>query len=242
MQFLPRRILVTGGAVRTGRAIVKLLSERGAQVVIHAREHRSEAEDLLSLLSGRGHSVIYGDLSDDRDVERIADAASKCDGVVLNASCYRHGYQGGDAEFDALLEKVNHASQVKIIRGFLSAPHPDGGAVVAMLDQETASENDNPYLASRRALWLDMKKFAVEYGKDDIRFNALLPGPMLPPPELGDTRMVKTLPSLPLRRSVALEDAAESVAFLLACRSLTGTVLFADCGQSLANRIKSNMI
>jgi hypothetical protein len=59
---------------------------------------------------------------------------------------------------------------------------------------------------------------------------------MLPPPELGDTKMVKTLPTLPLGRSVSLQDAASCTAFLLECRSLTGALLFADCGQSLVNR------
>jgi enoyl-[acyl-carrier-protein] reductase (NADH) len=81
-----------------------------------------------------------------------------------------------------------------------------------------------------------MKKYAIKYGKDDLRFNAIAPGPMLPPPELGDTKMVKTLPTLPLRRSVALEDAAKAVELLLSAQSLTGSLLFVDCGQSLVNR------
>lgn len=236
MACLPRKVLVTGAAVRTGRAIARLLAERGSAIVLHANNHQSEAQELLKDLPGQGHSLVFGNLADDSDVDRIAGAACDCDGLVLNASCYRHNYQGGDSKFDALLDKVNFRAQMRIISRFIEFPHPAGAAVVAMLDQEIVSDKENPYLASRRALWKSMKQLAVEYGKDDIRFNALLPGPMLPPPELGDTRMVKTLPSLPLKRSVSLEDAAESVAFLLSCRSLTGTVLFADCGQSLINR------
>ena len=233
---LPRTVLVTGAALRTGRAIAAHLAERGARVILHANRHTAEAQELCGVLPGEGHSVISGDLSTPDGVENICRHASGCDGIVLNASLYRHTYSGGDAVFDEQLFAVNCMAQVRIIDSFASAPHPEGGAVVAMLDQAISSEEVNPYLESRRALWRKMKEFALLYGKDDLRFNAVLPGPMLPPPELGDTGMVRTLPTLPLGRSVDLEDAAMCVEFLLSCRSITGTILFADCGQSVAKR------
>ena len=233
---LPQKILVTGAALRTGRAIALHLAEKGAQIVIHAARHFKEAQELCTILPGNGHSCICADLAAERDVEKLCSAVADCDGIVLNASCYRHNYSGGDSSFDKLLEQVNHLAQMRIIDTFVANKHPQGGAVVAMLDQEITSSKDNPYLASRRALWQDMKKYAIEYGKDGLRFNAIAPGPMLPPPELGDTKMVKTLPTLPLRRSVALEDAAKAVELLLSAQSLTGSLLFVDCGQSLVNR------
>ena len=187
-------------------------------------------------MPGEGHIAVSGDLLISSCVEEISSYAAECDGIVLNASLYRHNYNGGDPEFDRQLEEVNHLAQKRIIESFVNAGHPNGGAVVAMLDQAISSDDDNPYLASRRKLWNSMKEFAIRYGEKDLRFNAVLPGPMLPPPELGDTGMVRTLPTLPLRRSVSLDDVADCVEFLLSCRSLTGTVLFADCGQSVANR------
>lgn len=233
---LPGRILVTGAALRTGRAIAVRLAEKGAKIIVHANKHINEAEELCGKLPGDGHIAISGDLSVSSHVDKICRYAAECDGIVLNASLYRHNYNGGDAEFDRQLEEVNHLAQMRIIESFVKAEHLDGGAVVAMLDQAVSSDEDNPYLASRRKLWQDMKELAVRYGEKDLRFNAVLPGPMLSPPELGDTGMVKTLPTLPLKRSVSLDDVANCVEFLLSCRSLTGTVLFADCGQSVVNR------
>ena len=233
---LPQKILITGAALRTGRAIAFYLAERGAQVVLHADRHYREAQELRLILPGGGHICCAGNLADDSDVDKLCAAAFECDGIVLNASCYRHNYKGGDAAFDELLEKVNHYSAVRILQSFISGKKTQGGAAVAMLDQEISSSENNPYLESRRALWQDMKYFAQEYGKDDLRFNAVAPGPMLPPPELGDTKMVKTLPTLPLKRSVALDDVARCVSLLLENRSLTGALLFADCGQSLKYR------
>ena len=233
---LPKRVLVTGAALRTGRAIAMRLAEQGVKVIVHADRHFAEAQALCGVLPGDGHIAISGNLAAENDVENICRYASECDGIVLNASLYRHNYTGGDAEFDKKLDTVNNLAQVRIIEAFINSSHPDGGAVVAMLDQEISSDKDNPYLDSRRALWRKMKEFAAVHGEKNLRFNAVLPGPMLPPPELGDSKMVKTLPTLPLKRSVALEDAAACVEFLLSCNSLTGTVLFADCGQSLVNR------
>ena len=233
---LPRRIFVTGSALRTGRAVSRHLASQGAQLVLHANRSFDEAGRLCRLLPGEGHIAVSGDFASDGDVEKLCSYVAACDGVVLNASCYRHGYSGGDPDFDRLLEKVNHTSQMRLLTAFVQAEHPDGGAVVAMLDQAVSGCEDNPYLSSRRALWKDMKSLAKEYGRSDLRFNAIAPGPILPPPELGETGMVKTLPTLPLRRSVALEDMAKSVEFLLSCRSITGALLFVDCGQSLANR------
>lgn len=233
---LPRRILVTGAALRTGRAVASHLAKKGAVLLLHANRHVSEAQELCRSLPGNGHTVISGNLADDSDVDNICRHAASCDGVVLNASLYRYNYSGGDPDFDRMLDTVNHRSPLRIIEAFINAPHPYGGSVVAMLDQELASGAGNPYLASRMALWQKMKEFACKYGKDDLRFNAILPGPMLPPPELGNTGMVKTLPTLPLRRSVSLEDVAACVELLLSCRSLTGAALFADCGQSLPER------
>ncbi|MBO5991046.1 MAG: SDR family oxidoreductase [Lentisphaeria bacterium] len=230
------RVLVTGAALRTGRAIALELAARGYTLVLHANRHFEELESLIKQLPGSGHKAVKADLGVPDEVKLLAKEAADCSGLVLNASCYRHNYKGGNFVFDAVLEQVNSLAQIELIKAFISKEKSNGGAVVAFLDQAISSNESDPYLDSRRKLWSAMKEFAVKYGKDDLRFNAIAPGPMLPPPELGDTKMVKTLPTLPLGRSVTLQDAASCTAFLLECRSLTGALLFADCGQSLVNR------
>lgn len=231
-----QKILITGAALRTGRAIANELASRGYTLILHANRHIDEAVGLAAALPGSGHTAVRADLGVPDEVKILAREAAKCSGLILNASCYRHNYKGGNLLFDAVLEQVNFLAQMELIKAFVSGRNSCGGAVVAFLDQEISSAESNPYLDSRRKLWQSMKELAVQYGKDDVRFNAIAPGPMLPPPELGDTGMVKTLPTLPLKRSVSLQDAAACAAFLLECRSLTGALLFADCGQSLVNR------
>ena len=231
-----KRVLVTGAALRTGKAVASELAARGYTLVLHANRHIDEAVKLAEELPGSGHTAVQADLGVPDEVKILSREAKKCSGLILNASCYRHNYKGGNPLFDAVLEQVNYLAQMELINAFLSGRNDSGKAVVAFLDQAVASPESDPYLDSRRKLWQHMKELAVKYGKDDVRFNAIAPGPMLPPPELGDTGMVKTLPTLPLGRGVSLQDAANCAVFLLECRSLTGALLFADCGQSLANR------
>ena len=45
--------------------------------------------------------------------------------------------------------------------------------------------------------------------------------------------MEKTLPTLPLRRKVDLGELAEAVLFLCRMDSITGELLYVDCGQHL---------
>ena len=231
-----KRVLITGAALRTGKAIATELAKRGYTLILHANRHFEELNTLKEQLPGKGHTTVKADLGVPDEVKILAKEAANCSGLVLNASCYRHNYKGGNFVFDAVLEQVNFLAQIELIKAFIAAQKGSDGSVVAFLDQEIASEESNPYLDSRRKLWSAMKEFAVQYGRNGLRFNAIAPGPMLPPPELGDTKMVKTLPTLPLGRSVNLQDAADTVAFLLECRSLTGALLFADCGQSLKYR------
>ena len=63
--------------------------------------------------------------------------------------------------------------------------------------------------------------------------NAVAPGPVFPPRELGDAGMKRTPALLPLKRPVSPEDVARAVVLLAASPSITGAVLPVDCGQSL---------
>ena len=55
----------------------------------------------------------------------------------------------------------------------------------------------------------------------------------LPPAELPESKMEKTIATLPLLRRVEPADLARTVIFLLECDSITGAVLPVDCGQHL---------
>ena len=79
----PRRIVVTGGAGLVGRAVVRVLRERGDTVVALVRDpHR--ADHLTEL----GTELVEDDLS---DIGRLTDVLRGADGAIHAAGSYRIG-------------------------------------------------------------------------------------------------------------------------------------------------------
>ena len=234
MLLAEKNILVTGSAKRIGAEIVRQLAEAGAHVVIHYNTSRLEAEELLNRLPGKGHQLLQADLSIPGAAQELFDKSPALDVIINNASLYRHcGVY--DEETARLLWEINYTSPLTLMENFVKNPSENGGCIINILDQEILSDRpqQGPYLESRQALLEATMRFAKEYGPRNLRFNAVCPGPMLPPAELPHSKMEKTIATLPLRRRVEPADLAKSVLFLLACESVTGAVLPVDCGQHL---------
>ena len=234
MLLAEKNILVTGSAKRIGAEIVRQLAEKGSHVIIHCNTSLSEAEALLASLPGRGHKIIQADLSIPGEAQKLFDNCPALDGIINNASLYRHcGIY--DEKTAKELWEINYNSPLVLMQNFVNAPPPAGGCIINILDQEILSDrpHSGAYLESRLALKEVTEKFAQAYGKMNLRFNAVCPGPMLPPAELPESKMEKTIATLPLLRRVEPADLARSVIFLLECDSITGAILPVDCGQHL---------
>jgi NAD(P)-dependent dehydrogenase (short-subunit alcohol dehydrogenase family) len=65
------------------------------------------------------------------------------------------------------------------------------------------------------------------------RVNAVAPGPVLPPPGLGQDYLKDHAGRLPLERRPAVADIAGAVLHLLESTAVTGQILFVDGGQHL---------
>lgn len=232
MNLNGRHALVTGGAVRVGAALVRSLAAAGARVTVHCRESRSEAEKLVSELPGADHRVAVADFSSGETgaAELWAQLDAPVDVLVGNASCYRL-----TAGLERLYDLVNCRAPLELMRRF-AAQDIAAGSVVNVLDQAVlnpAPAEAEAYLESRRGLAAATREFARRFAGKNLRFNAVAPGPMLPPRGLENSRMEKTLRQVPLGRPVAVADLVKAVLFLIGNDSVTGAILPVDCGMSL---------
>ncbi|KUL23930.1 3-oxoacyl-ACP reductase [Actinoplanes awajinensis subsp. mycoplanecinus] len=66
---------MTGASRGIGRAIAVALAARGDRVAVHYGSARAEAEQTLARLSGSGHTLVHGDVSDPDQAAGIVDAA-----------------------------------------------------------------------------------------------------------------------------------------------------------------------
>lgn len=235
-----RRVLITGSAQRLGAVIARAFADCGAAVVVHCFRSREDAGKLVASLppcpAPFEHEAVSCDLADLDAVRRMAEAVGPVDCLVNNAAMWIRG-DAPQSELDRQ-ETVNHLAPVELIRLF-AAFRSDRRefSAVNILDAATLSNTApaSPYEAAKAALRRDTLALARELAPHTC-VNAVAPGPVFPPRELGGAGMKHIPATLPLKRPVAPEDVARAVVFLASAPSVTGAVLPVDCGQSLLFR------
>jgi hypothetical protein len=232
-----RRVLITGAAQRLGAVIARAFADCGAAVVVHCFRSKEDAESLAASLppcpAPLRHEAVSCDLADLDAVRRMAETVGPVDFLVNNAAMWIRG-DAPQAELDRQ-EAVNHLAPCGLIRLF-AALRPDGRefSAVNILDAAVLSgaASAAPYEASKSALLRDTIELARSLAPH-VRVNAVAPGPVFPPRELGPAGMKTTPGTLPLKRPVDPLDVARAVVLLASSTSITGAVLPVDCGRSI---------
>lgn len=237
--------LVTGGAIRVGRAITLALARDGFDVVIHANRSRDAAQALATEVRalGRQAFVETADLKVHAEVVGLADrvkaAHPRLDVLVNSAAAYEH--LGFEAVTPAHLEQmlaVNVHAPFFLTQGLLPALRAAKGAVINITDMAvshayTPTHFFAHYLASKAALEQLTRAWALELGPD-VRVNAVAPGPVAIAQETTEAQRADLLARLPLKREGRPEDVAAAVAFLARAPYITGQTLRVDGGLSVA--------
>ncbi|MBN1673574.1 MAG: SDR family oxidoreductase [Kiritimatiellae bacterium] len=249
MDLRGKRALVTGGAVRIGRAICEALAAAGCDVVIHYRQSRDEAEALAAALR-RNKAVqawaAAGELEGEEAAARLMAAAceraGRLDVLVNNAAVFGKADLWSTTEHGALADlRTNLLAPLFLIRAFArqcrtgAPPGPvPGGKVVNLLDRRIVADDTScvPYLLSKKGLAALTRLAALELAPD-VTVNGVAPGPVLPPPGEGEAYLHDKAGRVPLARYPAPADIARAVLFLLESDAVTGQVLFVDGGQHL---------
>ena len=239
MDLAGRVALVTGGAVRVGRAICLGLSSRGCGVVIHCRHSFKQANELAAELKAQGASawVARGSLSGEAAcrslIKRAIAAAGHLDILVNNAAEFlRHSLMEADAASWRSALATNLLAPVMLTRFFAAAP--GATAIVNIIDHRvrTLDTGAFPYSISKKALEQATRMSALELAPG-IRVNAVAPGPALPP-EPGCVRSAREPAGrAPLSKRPTPEDVAAAVLFLLEADAITGQTIFVDGGRHL---------
>lgn len=237
MRIDGKTVLVTGGARRVGANIVRAFAAEEADIILHVRHSREEAAELAaSLPRPERCRILMADFAIPGAAAKLFAECGQVDILVNNASMFETDeLVSGNEAHDREQFEVNFWSPLALMRAFAAQELPEGGAIVNLLDQEVThrSAHGGAYALSRRALADATLELARELGPRNLRVNAVAPGPVLPPPWLPDGKMAKTIPTLPLRRKVELDDLTAAVLFLCRNDSITGQILCVDCGQSL---------
>jgi NAD(P)-dependent dehydrogenase (short-subunit alcohol dehydrogenase family) len=115
------------------------------------------------------------------------------------------------------------------------------GAIVSIIDRG-AFEPWPDHLAhgvGKAALWALTRSLAVEL-TPQVRVNAIVPGPVLPPPEYGPDDIARVSRGTLLDRWGTPQDVVDAVLYLASADYVTGEVLFVDGGEKWAHRHPKN--
>ena len=243
--------LITGGAVRVGRAICLELARCGCDILLtYLTRPDAAAETCSQVAALGGHAVrVRLDLDDLSAVESfakdIASRSRRLDVLVHNASIYSPTPLATVTPADLLRNyTVNAAAPLLLTRGcatrLAQSTMPGGGAVVAMGDMHATGRprrDFSAYAMSKAALGEMVRTLAVDLAPK-VRVNGVAPGVVAFPDsgfESDSDMQARYLQRVPLKRAGTPEDAANAVRWLaLEANYITGEMIRLDGGRWLA--------
>lgn len=244
MELEGKTALVTGGAVRVGRALTLALAKAGCNVFIHygrsAGPARQTEADAISL--GVEAHIHSANLADAQATQTIIAAAAerygRVDILVNSAAIFPEDDTFRDTDL-GLWEKlfnINLRAPFILCRDF-AAQIPDAGKgkIVNVIDARVRSVAPDHfvYRLTKSGLWQMTEMLAHELAPQ-ITVNAVALGAILPPPGADQSYLDAIAQTrVPLRRSGSAEIVAENVLHLLKQDFLTGVTIPIDGGEFL---------
>jgi pteridine reductase len=239
--------LVTGsGAPRVGSAVAHYLAARGYRLVLHARSSLKAAEQTAEAFSSQGVEAIAlgADLTNEESVRQLVAQASqrwgRLDALVHCAAIWERkpleDVTAGDVRKHL---EVNTVATFLCCRyaGLVMAGQPTGGAAVVFGDWavERPYRDYAAYFPSKGAIPALVRSLAVELAARNprVRLNAILPGPVMLPPDLPEAERAEAVRGTLVRREGSPLHAAHAVAFLLENDFVTGVCLPVDGGRTI---------
>jgi NAD(P)-dependent dehydrogenase (short-subunit alcohol dehydrogenase family) len=242
--------LVTGASAGIGRATAKLFAQEGAKLVIGARR-KEELDALVAEIEADGGEAVAlaGDVRSEDYAKALVALAAECYGR-LDIAYNNAGTLGEAGPSTGVSESGwNDAIAINLTGSFLGAKHQiaemlkhGGGSIIftsTFVGYSFAFPGVAAYAASKAGLIGLTQALAAEYGPQNVRVNAILPGAV-------DTDMYREMNNTAesqafitnlhaLKRVATPEELARSVLYLASDDSafVTGTASLVDGGASI---------
>lgn len=240
-------VLVTGsGAKRVGNAIVRTFAQRGYRCVVHANRSIAEAEATVSDLRTMGVEAValQAELTDEQALHRLFDEAWAHFGrldVLVNAAAIWDSKRLEETTEDDVRRhfEINTLAVFEACRyaGLRMAQQEMGGVIINLGDWAVVRPYRNyaAYFPSKGAIPVMTANFAVELAARNprMRVNAVLPGPVMLPPDLPEAERREAIAGTLVKREGTPWHVADAVVFLVENDFITGVCLPVDGGRTV---------
>lgn len=237
--------LITGAAGGIGSATAKLFAQSGVSLALFDRD-TSGAQAVAAELSSNGTHAFAGGF-DVRDPGAYTEAVARTEREFGGIDFIINVAGGGSRQtlttmsiedWHAIVDLNLTGPFNSIKAGAPALRRRGGGAIVTVASLAAirmSMNNGMSYTASKSGVLGLTRHAAFELGRDNIRVNAVLPGPVLTPQmraKLPPEKLAAVPHTLPLGRWVQPEEIAAPIAFFCSPMSsaCTGTHVVIDCG------------
>jgi pteridine reductase len=236
-----RVALVTGGAVRLGRAIALGLAEAGWDLVIGYRSSVADAEQTTHEVEalGRGCVAVRADLSRPEGAvvlsRAVRDEYGRLDLVVNSAATFRDvPLLDVDAEEWDRVMSVNVRAPHLLVRELADLLRTARGSVVNIVDLSAVQAwTEYPHHAVSKAALAHLTRVQARALAPDVRVNAIAPGAILAPEGWSEERWTALAERAVLRTVGSPRDVVDAALYLADATFVTGQVLAVDGGRLL---------
>jgi NAD(P)-dependent dehydrogenase (short-subunit alcohol dehydrogenase family) len=244
--------VITGGASGIGKATCEVFARHGAKIAVvdlHGDHAQKVAKEICS--KGGDAIAIQADVSQATDVERLFETTEKKYGlvnVVFNNAGISHANDDDAINTTETIWDLTMNINVKGVflgckYGIPALKRAGGGSIINTASFVACLGAATPQLAytsSKGAVLAMSRELAVIHARQNIRVNALCPGPLntellqkyLSTPEKRNRRLVQ----IPMGRFGEAEEIANGVVFLASDESsfVTGSTFLIDGGITAA--------
>jgi pteridine reductase len=243
MDLRGKAVLVTGGAVRLGRAIALGLAGRGADVAITYHQSAAAAEETAATIRGLGRRTLAA-RCDQRCEEQVRGAVAalahewgRLDVLVNSAAVFRrHPFEAlTAADWDDELATNLRGPFLFSLAAASTLRAEGGGKIVNIADIAGIRPWADylPYSVSKAGL-IALTQGLAKALAPDVQVNAVAPGAVLWPGDFSEEQRAALLEKIPLRRAGTPEDVVNTVLYLVEGTDyVTGQVLSVDGGRLL---------
>ncbi len=227
--------IITGGAVRIGKALACHLADRGYNLALH--HNASSPQDVVDHAQKKGVvcKLFPCDLTDLADAEylllKMVEEFSDIDLLINSAANFVQ--ENVEATSTATLEdtlRINLMSPYLLMREYKK--HVGRGLIVNILDERITRNVSTfaAYSVSKVALEHVTKLAAVEWGQT-VRVNGIAPGLILPPAGQGQDYLTRNAKNVPTRTHGNIADLTRALDYLIDSAFVNGEILFVDGGS-----------
>ena len=246
MKLTGKIALVTGASRGIGFAIAKILSENGAIVVITAKNSERIKQAEIKIPNS---FAITCDIRKKNEVQNVVNQTikkfGKLDILVNNAGIFpriKQLHEIDEEEWNEVID-VNLTGQFRFTKEVIPYLQKTSGCIINISSDAGLKAyqgfNADAYSASKAALIVLTKCWALEYAKDKIRVNCICPGVVdtdMTKPFLKNQKDIDFMNNEhPLGRIGQPEEIGKAVLYFTSDDAswVTGAVLTVDGGESI---------